>query len=224
MIAAENRPVRLIRYKNAVTRLQALGLSKVFSDNIGDAVGVSAAQVRKDLSSVNISGNRRGGYAIDALLAGLNHVLGKDQVQRVVLVGVGSLGSALLKYQGGFERHGIEIVAAFDTDVGKIRPEAPIPIFPAERMAQFISDNHVTLAAVTVPEHACHAVCSALIEAGIKGILNFAPVRIRTTDDCVVNNVNLVLEFENLIYFVKTVSESSAGGDEADESGGDASG
>jgi redox-sensing transcriptional repressor len=209
MIAAEDKPIRLIRYKNAVSRLQALGLSKVFSDNIADAVGVSAAQVRKDLSSVSISGNRRGGYAIDSLLQGLNRVLGKDQVQRVILVGAGSLGSALLKYHTGFENHGIEIAAAFDTDVGKINPEAPIPVFPAERMMQYISDNHITLAAVAVPEQACHAVCCALMDAGIKGILNFAPVRVRSTDECVVNNVNLVLELENLIYFVKTVADGS---------------
>ena len=88
----KNCIIRLSRYKNALIRFKTLGFIKIFSEYLADAVGVTSAQVRKDFSLFGISGNKRGGYQIDALITKLNSILGKNEVQKVVLVGAGQLG------------------------------------------------------------------------------------------------------------------------------------
>jgi redox-sensing transcriptional repressor len=128
---SKNAIIRLSRYKNALYRLKLLGFVKVFSDNLADAVGVKPSQVRKDFSLFGISGNKRGGYLIDELIAKLNTILGKNEIQKVVIVGAGHIGTALMKYKG-FEREGIKIVAAFDIDPAKYQKEAAMPILPLE--------------------------------------------------------------------------------------------
>ena len=92
--------MRLSRYKNGLKRLKALGFIKVFSDNLADAAGVTPSQVRKDFSIFGISGNKRGGYKVDELIEKLNDILGKNEIQDVILVGAGHIGTALLKYKG----------------------------------------------------------------------------------------------------------------------------
>ena len=90
--------IRLSRYKNALNRLKGLNFVRVFSDNLADAAGVTAAQVRKDFSLFGITGNRRGGYKVEELTDQLNRILGKDQLQEVVVVGMGNIGQALDQY------------------------------------------------------------------------------------------------------------------------------
>lgn len=193
--------IRLSRYKNAVMRLKALNFVKVFSENLADAAGVSAAQVRKDFSMFGITGNRRGGYKIDELIEQLNSILGKDKLQKFVLVGVGNIGKALIDYPG-FDKSGIKIAAGFDIDPAKIDEKAEVPVLPLEKLNDFINENDIKLAIICVPDFAAQQVLELLIPAGIKGILNFAPICLRGPDDCVINNINLETELENVIYFV----------------------
>jgi redox-sensing transcriptional repressor len=110
--------IRLSRYKNALKRLKALGFVKVFSGNLADAAGVTSSQVRKDFSLFGITGNRRGGYKVDELIVKIREILGKNELQKVVIIGVGHIGHALLRYKG-FEAGGIKIIAAFDIDPSK---------------------------------------------------------------------------------------------------------
>lgn len=193
--------IRLSRYKNAVMRLKALNFVKVFSENLADAAGVSAAQVRKDFSMFGISGNRRGGYKIDELIEQLNSILGKDKLQKFVLVGVGNIGKALIDYPG-FDKSGIKIAAGFDIDPSKIDENAEVPILPLEKLNDFVRENEIKLAIICVPDFAAQQVLELLLPAGIKGILNFAPICLRGPEDCVINNINLETELENVIYFV----------------------
>jgi len=208
MISNKNCIIRLSRYKNALVRFKTLGFVKIFSEYLADAVGVTSAQVRKDFSLFGISGNKRGGYQIDALITKLNSILGKNEVQNVVLVGAGQLGSALMRYNT-FEKEGIKIIAAFDIDPSKINLKSPIPILSLAEAALFIETNSIKIAILTVPDMAAQQTFDILIRAGIKGVLNFAPIELKTSSDCIVNNVNLAVELENLIYFVNVTAKEA---------------
>jgi redox-sensing transcriptional repressor len=179
-----------------------LNFVRVFSDNLADAASVTAAQVRKDFSIFGITGNRRGGYQVDDLLTQLNKILGKDRTQEIILVGVGNIGKALLHYPG-FEKSGIRIVAGFDIDPTKYVVDANIPILPLEKMHDYILANNIKLGIIAVPDYAAQQVLELMKSAGIKGVLNFAPITLRESSDFVINNINLVTELENIIYFIK---------------------
>jgi redox-sensing transcriptional repressor len=207
MTTNKNSILRLSKYKNALNRFKDLGLVKIFSDYLGDAVGVTAAQVRKDFSLFGISGNKRGGYGIDSLLEKLNTILGKNVVQPVILVGAGNIGQALIKYSG-FEKEGIRIVAAFDSDQAKLRPAGAVPILPVQGLVGYVAAHGIKIAIICVPEAAAQQVFDVLRNAGVSGFLNFAPLRLRADNGCVVNNVNLELELENVIYFVNVFEKS----------------
>ncbi len=201
--------IRLLRYKNALHRLNGLGFVKVFSDNLADAVGVTASQVRKDFSLFGICGNKRGGYQIEALLDKLNHILGKNEQQKVVIVGGGNIGAALMKYKG-FEKEGVKIVACFDIDPAKYNHrEGDIPVLPLEQLKDFVRQHHIRIGVIAVPDIAAQQVLDLMLAAGIRGVLNFAPIRLRAASDCVINNVNLVLELETVIYFIINGLEKS---------------
>lgn len=196
---------RLSAYKNALSRFQDLGFVKVFSDNLADSVGVTSVQVRKDFSLFGISGNKKGGYLVEELIDKLNKILGKDRPQKAVVIGLGSIGSALIKYKG-FQKEGITITAAFDNDQNKISRDGIPPILPLEELQEYIKHNKITIGIIAVPDTAAQGIADILVATGIKGILNFAPIRLRTPENIVVNNVNLVAELENVIYFVNALN------------------
>jgi redox-sensing transcriptional repressor len=200
--------IRLSRYKNALYRLRSLGFIKVFSDNLADAVNVTASQVRKDFSIFGISGNKKGGYQVDALIEKMNSILGKDTVQKVIVAGSGNIGTALTKYQG-FHKEGIEIKACFDIDPAKYSRNAAIPILPLDEMKDFIAKNNILLGIISVTDIAAQRVLDMMAQAGIRGILNFAPIQLKAPADCIVTNVNVAVELENLIYFVNMTKKTS---------------
>jgi len=207
--------IRLSKYKNALYRLKSLGFVRVFSDNLADAVEATASQVRKDFSIFGISGNKRGGYKIDELIEKLNIILGKDELQKVIIVGLGKLGTALTRYTG-FEKEEIKIVAAFDIDSTKfnhlsnqmIKQKEKTPVLPLEYLTEFVRKNNIKIGIITVPDIAAQQVVDIMLSAGIKGVLNFAPIRLRGNDDSIINNVNLEVELENLIYFVNASTKA----------------
>ena len=197
----KNCIIRLSRYRNAINRFKLLGFLKVFSDNLADAVGVTPAQVRKDFSLFHISGNKRGGYDLDSLMSRLNEILGKNESHKVILAGCGKLGSALMKYKG-FDKEGMVISAAFDIDPSKCTASGDIQILPLEQMPSYINKNNIKLGILAVPDIAAQQIADTMVSAGLKGILNFAPIELRCPNDVVINNVNLAIELENLIYYV----------------------
>jgi len=202
----KNDVTRLSRYRNALIRLRALNFVKVFSDNLADATGVSAVQVRKDFSAFDISGNRRGGYEVDELIKRLNKILDKDTIHKFIEVGAGNLGKALLRYPG-FAKSGIKIVACFDVDPVKYDRDAEIPVLPIEELDDFVRKHQVRFGIISTPDVAAQQVLVRMISSGIKGILNFAPIYLRGPQDCVINNVNLESEIENIVYFVNLAGE-----------------
>jgi len=198
--------MRLSRYRRCLLDLRDLGYERVFSQNLGEAAGVSAVQVRKDFSIFGITGNRKAGYRIDSLLERLNDILGKTQMQDVILVGAGNLGSALLKYRG-FGREAIRIVAAFDADPAKHTRSGPVPVLPLAEIFSFVRQHQVKVAILTVPAAVAQEVAEQLVSAGIRGILNFAPVSLKVPRRVIVSNINLAVELENLLYHVNAVEK-----------------
>jgi len=201
MSESKNCILRLCRYRRCLKDLKELGYVKVFSDNLGEATGVTAAQVRKDFSLFGISGNKKGGYVIDNLIEKINNILGKDEVQKVILVGTGNLGSALLKYKG-FEKEDIHITAAFDADPAKQVKVGNIQVFPIRDILDYVKQNRIKIAILAVPSSVAQEVTEQLVAAGIRGILNFAPINLRVPESIMVSNSNLAIELENVIYHV----------------------
>lgn len=188
---------RLSRYLSVLNRLKSLGLVRVFSDNLGDALGVSASLVRKDFFYFGLHGNKRGGYAVDELIDRLRAILGRDQPRKIVIVGCGKIGTALMNYQG-FGQEGIRVAAGFDIDPAVINPEAPCPILDIARLPAFVKKEQIDVAVLAIPEAAVTGVSQRLREAGVSGILNFTPVPLRDLGDCIVQNINLAMEIENI--------------------------
>jgi redox-sensing transcriptional repressor len=201
MTVNKNCIIRLSKYKNALAKLKALGFVKVFSDNLADAAGVASSLVRKDFSIFGISGNKKGGYLIDELVEKVSDILGKNDTQKVIIAGAGNIGSALMKYKG-FEKEGLKIVAVFDRDESKLGNDLPVPVMPVDSMDDFIKKNKIKIGIMCVPDQVAGEIFGLMVSSGIKGVLNFAPVNLKTQEDVIVENVNLVGELESLIYFV----------------------
>ncbi|MCF7853451.1 MAG: redox-sensing transcriptional repressor Rex [Candidatus Pacebacteria bacterium] len=192
---------RLSSYRSVLCKLKTLGFVKVFSDNLGDALGISASQVRKDFSQFELKGNKKGGYQVDELIERLNEILGKNEVQDIIIVGCGKIGTALMNYNR-FTSEGIRVVAGFDTDPTVIRPDARIPVLDLSELESFVERHGIRIAIMTVPEPPAPQVYERLVNAGIEGILNFTPMQLRSSGSCLIQNVNIEREIENLFYFI----------------------
>jgi redox-sensing transcriptional repressor len=198
----QDRIRRLLNYKNLLSQMQNLGFVKVFSDNIADALGVSSSLVRKDFAIFGIAGSQKGGYEISSILGKINNILGKNQVEKVILVGAGRLGTAFVRYGKGFSDEGIKIVAAFDIDPEKTDQNAETPIFPVNQLSEFIQANSVKFAIVAVPEAAGRQVIDLLKAEHIQGILNFTSLKVKSTEETTIIHVNIEHELARLIYTV----------------------
>ncbi len=197
----QNRINRLLSYKHLLNRFKSLGMVRVFSDNIADPLGISASLVRKDFGIFGISGSQKGGYTVNEVLVRINEILGSNEIQKVVIVGVGRIGEALMSY-GGFQKDGIKIVAGFDIDIKKMTKSGETPVKPIEELENYVRENDINVAIMAVPDIAAQQTLERLKAAKIKGILNFTPVKFKSTEEITINNFNIENELVNLIYFV----------------------
>ena len=200
--------MRLLKYKNALKRMKSFGFIKAYSNNLGDAIGISSVQVRKDFSLFNISGNKKGGYTIDDLLDRIDNILGKQVSHNIILIGYGKIGKALVNYRG-FENEAIKIVAAFDHNHEKIDRNSHIPILPIEELKDYIIDNNIEVAILTVPDLEAQRMFDVICNAGIKGVLNFAPIKLLERPNCIINDVNIADEIESLFYFINDIESKT---------------
>ena len=200
--------MRLLKYKNALKRMKNFGFIKAYSNNLGDAIGITSVQVRKDFSSFSIYGSKKGGYNIDDLLEQINKILGKKISNKVVLIGYGKIGKALIDYRG-FKNESIEIIAAFDHNNEKLNKEAKVPVLPIEELQDYIVDNKIEIAILTVPDLEAQRMFDVLCNSGIKGVLNFAPIKLTETSNCIIHDVNIAAEIEALFYFASDIKLDS---------------
>ncbi|MDC7125490.1 MAG: redox-sensing transcriptional repressor Rex [Spirochaetales bacterium] len=209
--------LRLSKYKRLLSKLKALGLERVFSNNLGDAIGVAPSLVRKDFSMLSLPGNKRGGYDINLLIEKLDIVLGRDKPQEVILAGCGRIGTALMQYEE-FRNEGIKIIAGFDIAPENVSKTSGVPIYHIKDMKEFVNKNDTKVGIISVPDSAAASTLDLMIESGIKGILNFATIelRINNKDDlrskangCTIHNINICLELEHLFYQVNVLNETT---------------
>ena len=194
---------RLSLYLRCLHRLKANAIRTVSSDALAAAAGVKPTQLRKDLTYFGQFGTRGLGYDVEQLAKMITDLLGTNSLQPVILVGVGNLGLALLSYRG-FEQEGFEIIAAFDIDPDRKREKLiSQPIHGMEKLPALVSDRGVRMAILSVPAVVAQEVTNQVVEAGITGILNFAPLVLQVPEEVMVNNVNLAIELENLSYFIQ---------------------
>jgi redox-sensing transcriptional repressor len=192
---------RLSIYQRCLSRLRENDVDTVSSEALAKAAGVKSTQLRKDLTYFGQFGTRGLGYNVDVLSATIAEVLGQNHLQPVILVGVGNLGSALLRY-GGFKKEGFEVAAAFDI-APRTQLGLSIPILHLSEMAAFIKERQVKMAILTVPASSAQLVTNQIVEAGIQAILNFSPTVLDVPENVVVNSVDLAVELENLSYFIR---------------------
>ena len=194
---------RLSIYQRCLHRLKENHVETVSSEALAKAAGVKSTQLRKDLTYFGQFGTRGLGYNVDQLSRTIGEVLGHNRLQPVILVGVGNLGAALLRY-GGFRKEGFEVVAAFDSAPNQARTgETQIAVHGMDKLAAFVKQHHVKMAILTVPVTAAQTVTNQLVLAGIQAILNFSPTVLEVPDHVVVNSVDLAVELENLSYFIR---------------------
>ncbi len=175
----------------------------VSSVDLARAVGVSAAQVRRDLAALGHLGQRGVGYDAAALAGAIRRTLGIDRPWRAVLVGVGNLARALLRYRG-FRDQGFLIVGLFDNDPVKLGQQVEgLTVEPASAITARVPALRAELGVLTVPSEPAQAVADALVAAGVKGLLNFAPVLLRTPPAVRVVTVDLAIQLEQLAFLVQ---------------------
>ncbi len=191
---------RFLQYRICLIKFQRLGFEKVFSYNLGEEVGVTPEQVRKDFSYFGIKGNKKGGYDIEGLLKAISQIFKRDEDKNIIIVGMGNIGKALTNYKG-FPENRIYIIAAFDLDPAKYTRKFNIPVYHPDKMDKIVKKHDVKIAVIAVPEFAGQEVCDKLVSLGIKGILNFSPLILRVPENVFINNVNLRSEIESLFYY-----------------------
>lgn len=193
---------RLPLYYRYLQFLRDSGKLKVSSTELSEAVQVDSATIRRDFSYFGALGKRGYGYDVPALLDFFARILNEDSLTNVALVGVGNLGNALLKYQF-HQNNNIRISAAFDIREDMIgRIVDGIPVYSMEDLHEQIKVQQIEIVILTVPAEVAQEIVDELVKAGVKGIMNFTPIRISTPSHVQVQSVDLTNELQTLIYFL----------------------
>ena len=193
---------RLPLYYRYLRLLHDTGKNKVSSTELSEAVQVDSATIRRDFSYFGELGKRGYGYDVENLMNFFAKTLNEDELTNVALIGVGNLGSALLKYKF-HQSNSIRVSCAFDVNediVGRIVDG--IPVYPMEDMMEQIRVQQIEVAILTIPARKAQEVVNKLAEAGVKGILNFTAARLVAPPEVLIQNVDLTNELQTLIYFL----------------------
>lgn len=193
---------RLPLYHRYLKMFHDMGKLRISSTELSEAVKVDSATIRRDFSYFGALGKRGYGYDIEYLLDFFGKTLSQDRLQTVALIGVGNLGNALLNYN--FKKsNNVRIGAAFDVDeaiVGTI--QNGVPVYPMSELKKQLQSMDIEVAIMTAPESSVDEIVPELEAAGIKGILNFTPVRLHVSEKINVQNVDLTNELQTLIYYI----------------------
>lgn len=191
---------RLSLYHRALEAVEESGNETVSSKELAKRERLTPAQVRKDLSFFGSFGTRGLGYPVKDLKAKIARILGIDRVWNIALVGVGNVGSALVSYKE-FARQGFKIVKLFDNDQRKIGSNHKgIVVSDIKDIVTELSGSGIEMVVVCVPGSVAQFVVDDIVKAGLKAILNFAPINLKVPDDVFVRNENMAMELEYLSY------------------------
>ncbi len=195
---------RLPKYIDLLKGLQSTKVKYVSSNFIADKLNLDSIQVRKDLAITGIIGKPKLGFDLDELIRSLNHTLNWDNLNDAFLIGIGSLGSAIIGYRA-FSSYGLNIVAAFDNDPNKVgKTINGIEILPVTKLAEMIRRMKINIGILTVPAENAQAIAEEMAESGISAIWNFAPIHLKVGKDIIVENAQLTQSLGVLTHKLAT--------------------
>lgn len=200
---------RLAIYYRCLDNMLSEGKEYVSSKELAEKLKIKSSQVRKDLSYFGEFGKRGVGYNVKSLAAELKKIIGIDRRWRVVVVGAGNIGRAITNYPGLYKNR-FDVIAVFDSDPHKIGLSAGVagPIKPMEDLEKVVKSKKVEIGVIAVPAEAAQEVADSLVKAGIKGIVNFAPVTINVPPEVVVEDVDITVSFKTLAYHLRRLGRS----------------
>ncbi|HAL00977.1 MULTISPECIES: redox-sensing transcriptional repressor Rex [unclassified Exiguobacterium] len=202
---------RLPLYYRFIQSLYNSGKLRVSSAELSEAVKVDSATIRRDFSYFGALGKKGYGYNVQHLLTFFRKTLNQDEVTNVALIGVGHLGTAFANYNF-LKNNSTRIVVAFDADEEKVGTTThDVPIYHVSDMKEQIEANQVDVAILTVPSQFAQSVADELVEYGVTGILNFTPARLNVPASVRVHHIDLSIELQSLVYFMKHYSQSAEG-------------
>lgn len=195
---------RLAFYSRPLEALVKSGPPIISSEKLAELCGVNPAQVRKDLAYFGEFGVRGVGYEIRDLLKEIKGILATDRKWTLCIMGMGNLGISLVEDEN-FKKRGYLFVAAFDSDTRKIGRQLPcgLTIEPERKTKELVRELGIEIGVITTPSRAAQRVTERLSDAGVKAILNFAPIQVRTPECCIVENVDFSVKLENLVYHLE---------------------
>ncbi|MBA2340755.1 MAG: redox-sensing transcriptional repressor Rex [Pyrinomonadaceae bacterium] len=195
---------RLSVYLRCLNLLAAAGVKTISSQALADQFNLNSAQIRKDLAYFGEFGVRGVGYFVESLREHITKILGLDAQHRVGIIGAGNLGQALANYNG-FAASNFNVVAVFDNDrekIGRSVGESDLIIQDVRKIARVVRDENIDVAVIAVPARVAQRVLNQIMSAGIKAVLNFAPVRLHARLGVKVKTVDLTISLESLSYFL----------------------
>ncbi|MEK6282192.1 MAG: redox-sensing transcriptional repressor Rex [Acidobacteriota bacterium] len=195
---------RLSIYLRCLNTLSATGIRSISSQALAEQFNLNSAQIRKDLGYFGEFGVRGVGYSVEDLRVHVTKILGLDRPHRVGIVGAGNLGTALANYKG-FSRSNFSVVALFDNDEAKIGRKVggdKITIQDVKRMPHLVKEESIDVIVIAVPARSAQRVLNQIMSAGIKAVLNFAPVSLNARLDVKVKTVDLTTSLESLSYYL----------------------
>lgn len=193
---------RLPVYLRALQRLAEKGILTTSSQELGEIIGISAAQIRKDISQFGEFGKQGTGYSIPFLIERLRDILKVNRVWEVVIVGMGDMGHALARYNG-FTNRGFHINMVFDNDPGKVGQKAgDYEILDTATLVEKIKQNKIKVAMLTVPAATAQEVADQLVKAGIRAILNYAPTSLNVPSNVHVQYIDPATHLQRMTYYL----------------------
>jgi redox-sensing transcriptional repressor len=193
---------RLPRYLQALEHMHNDGVHTTSSQELGSMIGISAAQIRKDLSQFGEFGRQGKGYAVSYLVGQLQHILKVNRIWDMALVGAGNLGHAITNYQG-FRNHGFKVAMIFDTDPERIgQTFSGITVQDASQMIGVIKAQAIKVGMITVPVGSAQSVADDLVKAGVQAILNYAPITLSVPDNVNVQYIDPIIYLQRMTYYL----------------------
>ncbi len=193
---------RLPVYLRALQRMADKGIKTTSSQELGERVGISAAQIRKDISQFGEFGKQGTGYTIDYLLDKLREILKVDRMWDVIIIGAGDMGHALARYQG-FSNRGFNVVMIFDNDQEKIGQKiGEFTVESIDNLVEKIKAADIKIAMLTIPATAAQGIADKLVEAGVKAILNYAPISLSVPKGVRVQHIDPATHLQRMTYYL----------------------
>lgn len=193
---------RLAQYLDCLMELKKNGYGTVSSRDIGEAIDINPAQIRRDLALFGSFGKRGVGYDTNDLINRIRKIMGSDEQHKIAVIGAGNLGSAIISY-GKFKTHGFSVVAVFDIDPEKIGQKiGNLTVIDLKELKRQIIDKNVSIGVIATPPGVAQDITDLLVKAGVKIVLNYAPVIVTARGSVTIHNTSPLKELLYTMYYL----------------------